>query len=331
MTYLLATDFHLDDKPENEYRWAIWEHILQAVIQYEIESVFILGDWVDRKDRFPARFINRLFDEVYKICARCPLYVLRGNHDTSMQPPSYFDFAATKICAGFEYITIPQSFGPNYNLLMLPFTARPKTDWAGMTLSDYDAVFMHATVPGSVVENGMVMENENFPILPRSVKFYSGDVHVPQKVRNVVYVGAPHPIRFGDNFPCRMVVLDHEYNITMEIPLSPPRKLMADIRDIGDLNSLTARWGDQIKIRFNCPPEAIEHWGATEQQIIQWAREKGVTVAGTECIVGTRTPGNLDAEESPEHILRGFADREGISEELLKTGLDLLEATRAAG
>ena len=323
--YLLATDFHLDDNPDNDYRWAVWEHILQAVIQYRIETVFILGDWVDRKDRFPARFINRLFDEVYRICNRARLVVLRGNHDTAMTPPSYFDFAATAI-QGFEYVSHPRPFFSH--LLLLPFTARPKTDWADLNLADYKAAFMHATVTGAVVENGIIMENSNFPILPRTVKFYSGDVHVPQTVRNVVYVGAPHPIKFGDSFPCRMVVLDNDYNIIMEIPLSPPRKLMADIRSIDALSGLTVRHGDQIKIRFNCPPEGIEHWGETEQQIIAWAREKGVTVAGTEVIVGVRTPGSLDAEETPEAILRGFAAREGISEELLLTGVNLLEAVR---
>jgi hypothetical protein len=329
---LLVTDLHLDDNPDNEYRWAIWDHIHQAVIQHHIETVFILGDWVDRKDRFTARFINRLFDEVYRLCGQAGLVVLRGNHDTAMTPPSYFDFMASGPIAGFEYITSPRPFSHQDMsappVLLLPFTAAPKTDWAGLNLADYMAAFMHATVTGAVVENGMVMENANFPILPRHVKFYSGDVHVPQKVRNITYVGAPHPIKFGDDFPCRMLVLDEAYDIVAEIPLSPPRKIMADIRDLADLDRLKIRQGDQIKIRFNCPPSQIEHWGTTEQQIRQWASEHGVTVAGTEIIVGTRTPDSLDVEQTPEAILRGFCGREGLSEGLLQTGLDLLAALR---
>jgi hypothetical protein len=324
---LLVTDLHLDDNSDNEYRWQIWEHILGAVIQHRIENVFILGDWVDRKDKFSARFINRLFDQVYMICGRARLVVLRGNHDTTMTPPNYFDFVAgaTGAMEGFEYISQPH---PIRDLLLLPFTPHPRTDWIDLKLAEFKAVFMHATVTGAVVENGTVMENANFPILPRDVKFYSGDVHVPQKVRNITYVGAPHPIKFGDDFPCRMLMLNNDYDIVLEIPLSPPRKIMADIRDVADLATLTARHGDQIKIRFNCPPSAIERWGETEQQIIAWATEHGVMVAGTEVIVGARVPDGLDLEQTPEAILRGFAEREGLSEELLRTGLVLLEGLR---
>jgi hypothetical protein len=289
--------------------------------------VFILGDWVDRKDRFTARFINRLFDEIYRLCARARLVVLRGNHDTSMQPPSYFDFMAGGPIDGFEYITSPRPI-PARHLLLLPFTASPKTDWRDLKLAEFKTVFMHATVTGAVVENGMVMENKNFPVLPRDVLFYSGDIHVPQQVRNVVYVGAPHPIKFGDSYDCRMLVLNDDYRIILQLPLTPPRKIMADIRDLADLDGLTARHGDQIKIRYNCPPSQIENWGETEQAIIQWASEHGVVVAGTEIIVGTRTPESVDPAETPEAILKGFAEREGLSEDLLRVGLDLLGALR---
>jgi hypothetical protein len=323
---LLVTDLHLDDHPDNEYRWQIWEHILQAVIQHRIETVFILGDWVDRKDRFTARFINRLIDAVRGIAGRARLVVLRGNHDTAMAPPNYFDFMASHTIEGFEYVTSPRPFFSH--LLLLPFTHHPKVAWADLKLADYKAAFMHATVTGAVVENGIQMENKNFPILPRAVKFYSGDVHVPQTVRNVTYVGAPHPIKFGDSFPCRMLVLDADYNLILELPLTPPRKIMADIRDVADLATLSARHGDQIKIRFACPPSQIEHWGETEQQIIAWANEHGVTVAGTEIIVGARTPDSVDPEQTPEAILRGFGEREGLTPELLQVGIDLLEALR---
>jgi hypothetical protein len=323
---LVVGDLHLTDQSANEYRWQVWEHVLGAVIQHRIENVFFLGDWVDRRDRFTARFINRLVDEVRRICNRARLVVLRGNHDSAMSPPNYFDFMQSHTIEGFEYVSSPRPFFSH--LLLLPFTAHPKIDWADLRLADFKCAFMHQTVTGAVVENGTQMEVPNFPILPRNVRFFSGDVHVPQQVRNICYVGAPHGIRFGDSFPCRMLVLDDDYNITLEIPLNPPKKIMADIRDIADLARLETRHGDQIKIRFACPPSQIEHWGETEQQIIAWANEHGVTVAGTEIIVGARTPDSVDPEQTPEAILRGFGEREGLTPELLQVGIDLLEALR---
>src|SRR5262252_274304 len=298
---LLVTDLHLDDNPENDYRWAVWEQILPAVIQHRIERVFILGDWVDRKDRYSAAFINRLMTEVYRIAGRAFLIVLRGNHDTAMAPPSYFDFLASPI-ENFMYVTAPLPMHGE-PLLLLPFTKTPKEDWQHLNLGNYKAVFMHATVTGATVENGTVMENTNFPVLPRDVKFYSGDVHVPQKVRNVTYVGAPHPIKYGDSYPCRMLVLDRAYDIVNEISLSPPRKLIVDITDPSQLARLQTRHGDRIKIRYACSPEAIEAWGHDEQVIAAWAEERGITIAGTEVVVGVRATGrDLDTEQTPEQI-----------------------------
>jgi hypothetical protein len=137
--------------------------------------------------------------------------------------------------------------------LLLPYTANPKETWHGIRLSSYAALFMHATVTGAVVENGVVMENSKFPILPRSCKVYSGDVHVPQTVANITYVGAPYPIKFGDKYPCRMLLLDEHYNIKLQIPLQSLRKIMLDISSVG-LRHLQIRHGDQVKIRFSAPP-----------------------------------------------------------------------------
>lgn len=320
---LLVTDLHLDDNPDNDYRWNVWEHILQAVIQHRIERVFILGDWVDRKDRFSAAFINRLMTHVYGLAGRVFLIVLRGNHDSAMNPPSYFDFLASPI-ENFMYVTAPLALHGE-PLLLLPFTKTPKEDWSHLNLENYKAAFMHATVTGARVENGMVMENSNFPVLPQQLKVYSGDVHVPQKVRNVTYVGAPHPIKYGDDYPCRMLVLDQAYDITQEISLSPLRKIIVDITDPSELARLQTRYGDRIKIRYACPPDAIGDWPRDEQLIAAWAKEHGITIAGTEVVVGVRATGrDLDLEQTPEQILKDFAAREELTPGLLQTGLDLL-------
>lgn len=323
--YLLATDFHLDDQPTNEYRWGVFEHILTAVMQYDVKTVFILGDLVDRKDRFSAAFVNRLLVELSRIAARCPVYILRGNHDTTMHPPCYFDFLAEDVIENITYVTKPLVYAGQ--LLLLPFTATPKEDWAHIKLGEFKAVFMHATVTGAQVENGQIMESHNFPILPRYVRFYSGDVHVPQAVRNIVYVGCPHPIKFGDNFPCRMLLLNDEYEIVHEILLSPPRKHLIEISDIHELERVRVRPGDQIRIRFNYPADQVGNWGLAESCIDQWAQDHGVTIAGTEVIVETSAPGGddrLSTEQAPEHILRAFAAHEELDDELLAVGLALL-------
>ena len=45
--HLLFTDCHLDDQPQNDYRWLIFEHVRTALVQYDVDTVFCLGDLVD--------------------------------------------------------------------------------------------------------------------------------------------------------------------------------------------------------------------------------------------------------------------------------------------
>lgn len=327
MSYLVVGDLHLDDKPENEYRWGVFEHIRAAVIQYKPTAVFQLGDAVDRRDRFSAAFVNRLLTELRGIAARVSIVIMRGNHDTTLRPPNFFEFlnrGSGDICYAHEPIAYDNG------LLILPFSANPKSEWSKFQLSSYKAIFMHATVTGAVVENGVVMENSHFPILPRRARIYSGDVHVAQTVGNVVYVGAPHPIKFGDRYPCRMLLLNEEtFDVEVEIPLRAVRKVMIDIASVEELQYVQATHGDQAKIRFKCPSSRIGDWGAIEAAINQWASMKGITIASTEVVVdGIHTGQAADPEQSPEQILREFAASERLSETLLTVGLTLLNEVR---
>jgi hypothetical protein len=319
--FLLTTDWHLTDNPDNEYRWQVFGAVRQAKTRYPISHVFGLGDMIDRKDRFPSSFINRLVEESSTIA---PFSWMRGNHDTTLHPPSFFSFMSDPFFrADVRYINEPTIWNPD--LLLLPFSAKPKEDWRQFDLRSFKSVFMHATVKGAVTENGQVMEGTGFPMLPGSVKFYSGDVHVPQKVRNVEYVGCPHPIKFGDRFPCRMLLLDEQtFHVVDEIKLSPPRKLMLEIKSIDDLAKVRIRQGDQVKIRFTCDPSAIGEFGSTEAALNSWARESGASIAGTEVIVQSTRSENVDTNQTPETILTQFAEKEEIADDLLGIGLSLL-------
>jgi Calcineurin-like phosphoesterase len=331
MVPLLLTDLHLDDNPDNEYRWLIIEQVLQAIIQHRVDVVFILGDTVDRKDHHSAAFVNRLIPELLKLAARAAVVILRGNHDTPLHGPAFWEFLG--YIEGLSYVTQPMPWhlfdNDKPDLLLLPFAADPKEAWHGIRMSQYRALFMHATVSGAVVENGIVMENSKFPILPRSCRIYSGDVHVPQTVGNITYVGAPHPIKFGDKYPCRMLLLDEHFGIKLELPLHSLRKVMLDISSVEELRHLRLRHGDQVKIRFKCAADNVAKWGAVESTIAQWAADHGVIIAGTEILVDSLHDGRAaDPEQPPEQILRDYAAHEAVPEELLAVGLTLLSEVR---
>ena len=315
--YLLTADWHLDDNPDNEYRWLVFDYVCEALGNYPILGVFILGDIVDRKDRHSAALVNRLLAELHRIDV--DVTVLRGNHDTTLQPPCYFEWL-------HGYISMPTRMRGNA-LLLLPFSANPREDWQHLQLAEFRAVFMHATVSGAVVDRGYVLDNPRMPPLPPGPRYYSGDIHHPQQVGNLVYVGAPHPTKFGDDYRCRMLLVDEDsFEVVEEIILDPPRKWMIDIRSVADLEKFRQmRRGDQVKLRLSCRPGAVDELAQAEAQIAEWARRSGVTLAGTEVIVNAPLGNGVDTNLAPEAILRQFAAQEALTTELLGVGLQLLK------
>jgi DNA repair exonuclease SbcCD nuclease subunit len=319
---LLTADWHLTDQPQDEYRWRAFDHVRAARKSNGVTETIIAGDLVDRKDRFSAAFVNRLLAALETIA---PVIVLRGNHDTALREPNYFDWMADMLRADVHYITEPWTTG---RMLLLPFTPTPTEDWEKLQFADFRAAVMHATVTGARVSNGIVLENPGFPKLPPHLKVYSGDIHHPQHVNGVTYIGAPHAVKFGDDYKTRMLVIHPEtYDMVLEIPIETPRKLIAEIRSIREL-PLNVRRGDQVRIRIN---GNIEDLTGNEAAIALWAQEQGVTLAGIDVIVETTHAGRgVDTTQTPEAILREFAVHEQIGDDVLDVGLALLkEATDA--
>ena len=57
----ITADLHLTDRPEDEYRWKAFDHVVrESLTSYGAQEIYLLGDILDRKDRFPARLLNRL-------------------------------------------------------------------------------------------------------------------------------------------------------------------------------------------------------------------------------------------------------------------------------
>jgi len=320
---LLFTDTHFDDNPDNEYRWDVFDGIHHLLSERPVTHVYHLGDICDRKDRFTGAFVNRLLTKMREVGERTPLTVLRGNHDNPLNGPAYFTFV-NGLLPGVDYVTEPQVRG---KLALLPFSPDPKKDWEDIPFRNLLAAFMHITVTGAIAENGREMVGQDPSVLPRALKLYSGDIHNPQTLRNLTYVGCPHPVKFGDAFPCRMLLLDEvDFSIVGEVELTPPRKRVLTLTSLQDLETVEVTSGDQVRIRFDLDPTQIEDWGAIEARLEAWASEVGVAVAGIEGIVAGRTSqSEVDPETTPEALLKQFAQEEGISKGLLEVGLALLE------
>lgn len=321
---LLTTDWHLDDQPHNEYRWRIFEHIRSALDRYVISHVYALGDIWDRKDRFASPFVNRLIVEIEALGSIVPLTILRGNHDTPLNGPAFFQFVNGMV-EGVRYVTEPTADG---RIILLPFTPAPLDDWGKIRFADFACAMMHVTVTGAMSENGFALTGSKVPTFPKGMRLYSGDVHQPQTIErlNLTYVGCPHPIKFGDDFPCRMLVLDEAtFDIVAEVPVEALRKRVVEVNSIEQLRSVVAARGDQARVRYNLSADEVDRLGEIEAALAEWSDLSGVDIASTEFVVEHgRGSAEVDIDVAPETILRQFAEGEALTEDLVDVGLKLL-------
>jgi hypothetical protein len=301
-------------------------------------EVFMLGDLTDRKDRHSAALTNRVVNELTRLTNLGARFtVLMGNHDKPLNGPPFWDILSEIGRSGdsipIKFISRPYAWD---DLLLLPYSDNPVEDWKDIPFRNYKAIFMHQTVTGATGNNGIKLENTKMPEFPRAMKVYSGDIHIPQVVgpkgRQVQYIGAPHPVSFGDDHICRMVVLDDEtYAVASEIILSSIQKRVLRINAPADLADIETHTGDQFRIICKLAPAELDNWPAYQDSIIAWARASEVILLSLEPeIEGPRPERDTKAPEletDPEHILRLFAQAEGIDDAMFQAGLQLLKET----
>jgi hypothetical protein len=342
---LLTADLHLTDLPADEYRWQVFRE-LRRQLRGGACDIFILGDLCDRKDRHSAALVNRLVAELLALAkaqerfassrkAPPEIHIIMGNHDKPMRGEAFWSFLSHLPRVSFH----EQPAEVRGDLLLLPFTPNPAEAWAELDLGAYRAAFIHQPVTGARGENGFSIEGSPLPEFPKGLRVYAGDIHVPQKVGRVTYVGAPHPIKFGDSYPCRILRLDDSYRIEEEIELRPPGKhmlklTMADL-DPGNWGESKLREGDQVKVRFALPINSLGEWPRIKWVVEELVEGFGAQLCGMEAIVEPAaakegTPETMLAAESPEEVLVAFASEEALEEPVFLSGQRWLEEGFAA-
>lgn len=326
---LLTADWHLDDNPDNEYRWNVFDEVQRL----QPDDLFILGDLCDRKDRHSGELVNRLVEELKRLRDR-GIYttIIMGNHDRPLKGKPYWHFLNS--IDGIRFHSRPRAHtARGGNILWLPHSDNPKEDWDDIRFRLYDVVFMHQPVNGARV-GGRELEVNNMPPLPRDRLIYSGDIHTPQTVRGVEYVGAPHWTNFGDDHLCRMLELNNDFTIAQQHFMHhQARKVLVEATSFDDVLQAGVQRGDRVKLRMTLQPDQVEGWPAERDRITNWAKDKGVEIVQLETTVHlNRQQGFVDLSQQPKglaEILKDFAAHEGLSDAHVTTGLEIL--TRGMG
>lgn len=330
MNLILTADTHFTDKPIDDYRWNLFPFLSEQIKKYDVQHLYILGDLVDVKDRFTGDFINFLVDRFTELRKIVEIYILAGNHDKPLYEPYFWEFLNK---AGIRYLTKPDGV---YGILLLPFSNNAVDEWKEW-LRDYPAksIFMHQTVEGAVVEDGRHIPSNPYPLpkLPDNIPIFSGDVHRPQEISNLVYVGAPYPVRFSENWNTRVILIkDDDFKNPISIPVPTIRRAILDISSYNEIGHYFFKPGDQLKIRYQLNANDLGLYPEEETRIKNWAQQNGIMLVSLEpSLVGegikSETAEKLDLMPA-EDVMKAFAKQENLSEDVIKVGVEILNESK---
>lgn len=286
MKALLTGDLHLTDQPRDEYRWLVFEQLRKIVHDRKVRFAFILGDITDRKDKHSAKLVDRLVIEMRRLSAEVDrLYVLKGNHDYVDPTCPFFGFLDRIDNIEFIVDPVSRSVGTTHDcvdVMLLPHTAAPKNDWKSIRkrIKNADLILAHQPVAGASSGGHTI----DAPLLPSyfdacSGRTYSGDIHHPQTLRKLTYVGAPYPVHFGDDYKPRCIVWDSGGVVT-SVPLPSIQKASVVLDSVDDLEGLSFGVGDQLRITLNLPKADLSRWQEFKRAIHQHADKMGWEVYG---------------------------------------------------
>jgi DNA repair exonuclease SbcCD nuclease subunit len=339
MKVLLVGDPHLTDNPLDAYRWDVFPQVSAICKQRGIKHVVLMGDAWDRRDRHSAKLLNQSIGALQWLRddAKVVIYILSGNHDAPLYGGvSYWEFLNQ--LPDVHYITRPEHVRlGDHHIWLLPFDSNPAEAWKDLALSHARVLLMHQTVAGALVERDyMIAKDSNpMPVLPEDVPVFSGDVHRPQIVGNITYVGVPYQTRFGEDWDCRVIAVDLDKNTGTNIPLENIRRLTFNVTTVdGVFEQLqNAKKNDQLRIRFYINQETFPRWAQIEKDIRDLVKVHEVQLLSLEPIfqqVFQRGSDSvIDKVEAlrPEEVMAVFADEEKLSPELLEAGMEIVRET----
>lgn len=330
---LIVTDLHLTAKPDDEYRWTLFPWLQKQCQELKIETLLILGDTTDAKDYHSSTLVNRVVDNILETKKYVPeINILLGNHDYLRDGHPFFHFLNK--FDGIRFIDKPLGINTNVDMaaLYLPHT-KNLGDWDKFDFAVYDYVFMHQTVQGSIASNGQAMDGEitGDSLGQPQVQIYSGDIHVPQDIGNVRYVGSPYHVHFGDKFLPRCIHIDangEEHDLHFKT-LSRTSIKATSAHDF--LKQIaTMKKGDQIKVLMELSQEDKFDWDSIRKEILGFSAVAGITVHDFKMKVRParkvlyREAKEVTSQVSTDATLLRFVQIEELGGDVLDVGLEII-------
>jgi hypothetical protein len=329
MTALAIADLHLSAKARDEYRFAVMKQIADLIEQHKVDELLILGDLTEEKDYHSATLVNDVVEIIFSLAQFCKVFILRGNHDyTSADCPFFHFLRRLKHVRWINRVTrLDLSIG---HCLFLPHTREWEKDWVSLSIPNYladtDWVFAHNTFEGAETEHGKKLSGIPTGVFEET-RVISGDIHTPQILGPVTYVGSPYTVDFGDDFIPRALLIDR--NAFKSIVLPGPQKRLINLfggyaeSDFGD-----AKEGDIVKVRYVLRPDEQDNWHEIKAGVKLECSRRGFVVHLIQPVTTAKkrsvTIQHAEAK-SDEKLVREFGRQLKVSDASLKVGVSFLK------
>lgn len=345
MRLLVTGDLHFSDAPRDGYRHEFVPWFLKQIEKHHIDVVIIVGDLTEEKDRHSARLVNRVVEHIAAIAELCHVIILRGNHDYVELDNPFYAFTRLLGAPGrVRWVNGPEESATDAGdplkllgrCLFLPHTHDYQRDWGHLRLRRYDWVFAHNTFVGADLGHGQkATRGPPVSLFGQDAFVISGDVHIPQALGVVTYVGAPYTVDFGDDYRGRILLIDIDKGL-QPIFYDGPQKRLFEIRKVSDLRRFAPTAGDILKVRMRLTHEDYPNWQERQREVLAWGRDCGCVVHTVEVVLDERRsttaeePSGKKAKKqssmsrSDEQLVKDYAKLRALDERTTNVGLNLL-------
>jgi 3',5'-cyclic AMP phosphodiesterase CpdA len=327
---IITADLHFTDRPQDKYRWELFRWL--STQQYDI--LVVLGDLTDAKDCHSARLVNKIVNELLTVVnSGHEVHVLMGNHDYQVEGSPFFDFLRYYPGCYYHRTVVIWELG-NTRWAFYPHTRDPASYWSSMRHGKevgVDFTCCHQVFDGARSEHGRALRGVRPGSLTGSGKIFAGDVHVPQIVGQVEYVGAPYPIRFGDDFEPGVVLVEG-HNQWSRIGVPTIKKLVIEVSNPGDVD-YDGRWrhGDHVKVRLVLNRSDFSRWSELRQQVHNVCKRNELVLCGIELLERKRKRRHLDDRDGSGPTAEVVSMSHIDQFDLYCNWADVLEADVAVG
>lgn len=334
MRTLITADLHLSEQPVNSYRIDFLKNQLpKLLIKHKIERLIIAGDLTELKDHHSGWLTHHMVEGMAKLADMVEVVVVEGNHDfIDIEYPFFRFMELLGTEYGIRWIRQPTELN---GLLLLPHTSDYKHDWLNTPIqySRSKLIVTHNTFDGASSERGSKLKGIPLSVLP-NLPIISGDVHQPQRLKNLQYVGPPYTVYFGDDYDPRVFIIDDRWQISSH-PTNTPRKRQLDLDyPIKASEFAGCQPGDIIKLRIAITTKEAPEWSRIRDDARSLAAKKGFHIFAVQPLVrnikwhsaSKAATGQL---KSDEQLIKEYCARRNADKTTMARGIRFVSSAEA--